>query len=237
MITLYAFGPAFGQPDASPFVTKAHVLLKMAGQPYRVDTQGIRKAPKGKLPYIDDAGTLVADSTFIRWHLEKKYAVDFDAGLTHTQRATAWAVEKLLEDNLYWIAVHERWAIDSSFRQIATVYFKSLPLPVRGLVARLVRRHILKSLKAQGMGRHDQADLDAIAERGVETLSQLLGDKPFLMGEQPCSADAMLFGVVASALCPQFNLSLRQAISRYANLASYEARMRERFFSAEPATT
>jgi hypothetical protein len=28
MITLYAFGPAFGLPDPSPFVTKAEVLLK-----------------------------------------------------------------------------------------------------------------------------------------------------------------------------------------------------------------
>ena len=29
MITLYAFGPQFGLPDPSPFVTKADVLLKM----------------------------------------------------------------------------------------------------------------------------------------------------------------------------------------------------------------
>ena len=29
-ITLYGFGPAFGLPDPSPFVTKVEVLLKMA---------------------------------------------------------------------------------------------------------------------------------------------------------------------------------------------------------------
>jgi len=33
MITLYSFGPAFGLPDPSPFVTKAATLLKMAGLP------------------------------------------------------------------------------------------------------------------------------------------------------------------------------------------------------------
>jgi len=67
MITLYSFGPGFGLPDPSPFVTKAEVLLKMAELPYRTDTTGFKKAPKGKLPYIDDEGKMIADSTFIRW--------------------------------------------------------------------------------------------------------------------------------------------------------------------------
>ena len=77
MITLHVFGPMFGLPDASPFCTKAHVLLKMAAFDYRVDTQSFNKAPKGKLPYIIDDGKVVADSTFIRWHLEKKIRVRF----------------------------------------------------------------------------------------------------------------------------------------------------------------
>ena len=69
MITLYGFGPAFGLPDPSPFVIKVEVLLKMAGLEFRTDANGFRKAPKRKLPYIDDGGTIVADSTFIRWHI------------------------------------------------------------------------------------------------------------------------------------------------------------------------
>ena len=69
MITLFGFGPAFGLPDASPFVTKVEILLKMAGLPYRTDATGFSKAPKGKLPYIDDDGARIADSTFIRSHI------------------------------------------------------------------------------------------------------------------------------------------------------------------------
>ncbi len=37
MITLHTFGPAFGQPDPSPFVMKAMALLKLSGQPYTTD--------------------------------------------------------------------------------------------------------------------------------------------------------------------------------------------------------
>src|SRR5262249_12436061 len=109
MITLYTFGPAFGLPDPSPFVTKVEVLLKMAGIAYRTDTTGFRQAPKGKLPYIDDDGEQVADSTFIRWHLENKYRIDFDKELSAEQRAIAWAFEKMAEDNLYWTLVDARF--------------------------------------------------------------------------------------------------------------------------------
>jgi glutathione S-transferase len=70
--------PAFGLPDPSPFVTKAEVLLKMAGLAYRIDNTGFRRAPKGTLPYIDDDGERIADSTFIRWHLENKYHIDLE---------------------------------------------------------------------------------------------------------------------------------------------------------------
>src|SRR5919106_466599 len=117
MITLYTFGPGLGLPDPSPFVTKAEVLLKMAALPYRTKTEGLRKAPKGKLPYIEDDGQRIADSTFIRWHIEKKYGIDFDRGLTPDLRAAAWAFEKMAEDNLYWALVDARWTNDVNFEK------------------------------------------------------------------------------------------------------------------------
>lgn len=61
MLTLYGGGPMFGLPDGSPFVTKVHVLLKMAGVPYRFEKANFRKAPKGKIPYIEDGGPLLGD--------------------------------------------------------------------------------------------------------------------------------------------------------------------------------
>lgn len=232
MITLYTFGSAFGLPDASPFVMKAHVLLKMAGQPYQVDKKGFSKAPKGKLPYIDDAGTVVADSTFIRWHLEKKYGVDFDQWLSPEQRAVAWAVEKMLEDNLYWIGVYWRWLNDANFAKMAAVFFKPVPAPLRGLVQALVRRSVRKTVKAQGIARHSEADMTAIGAKGMDALATLLGDKPYLMGDQPCGTDAMMFASLASSLCPHFDGPMKQVIGRHANLVAYEARMRQRYFPA-----
>jgi glutathione S-transferase len=75
-------------------VTKAEVLLKIPELPYH--TSGFRTTPKGKLPYIDDDGGIVADSTFIRGHLQKKYNIDFDRALSGEQRAITWAFEKMM---------------------------------------------------------------------------------------------------------------------------------------------
>lgn len=72
MITVYNFGPQFGLPDPSPFCMKAMVQIKMAGQRYERKDCDPRKAPKGKAPFITDDGQTIADTSFIRWHLEKK---------------------------------------------------------------------------------------------------------------------------------------------------------------------
>ena len=67
------------------------------------------------LPYINDDGLIVADSTFIRFQIEKKYDFDFDSGLTQDQRAGAWAAEKMCEEHLYWALVATRWLEDANF--------------------------------------------------------------------------------------------------------------------------
>jgi len=86
MITLYGFGPGFGLPEISPFVTKTEVQLKMAALAYRKERATPPASPKGQLPYIVDEGDRIADSTFIRAHLEGKYGFDFDAPLNLQQR-------------------------------------------------------------------------------------------------------------------------------------------------------
>ena len=134
MITLYGSGPNFGLPDASPFVTKAETLLRMSKLPFEKALMSFSKAPKGKIPYIEDDGQLLGNSTLIRWHLEKKYGIDFDQGLSAEQLAIAWAFEKMAEDNLYWASVYFRWMIDANFRKGPVNFFKGVPAPVRPVV-------------------------------------------------------------------------------------------------------
>jgi glutathione S-transferase len=230
MITLYSFGPAFGLPDPSPFVTKAEVLLKMAGLPYKTDTGGFNKAPKGKLPYIVDDGDTIADSTFIRWHLEKKYHIDLDRGLDAEQRAIAWAFEKMLEDHLYWAVVHERWMDDANFDKGPRTFFRKIPAPMRPFLVPMIRRQVRRALHGQGMGRHSPEEIVALGTRSIDATADFLGTKPFLMGSEPTGVDATAFAFIAGLLCPVFETRLRTAAERRDNLRRYVGRMTVRFY-------
>lgn len=230
MIILYTFGPYFGLPDPSPFVTKVEMLLKMANLPYRTDTTGFGKAPKGKLPYIEDDGTVVSDSTFIRWHLEKKYGIDFDKGLDASQKATAWAFEKMAEDQLYWIVVDERWMDDANFRKGPAKFFERVPAPMRPFVTAMVRRKLRATLHGQGIGRHSPDEILALATRSIDAIAEFLGDKPFFMGSEPTGVDATMFAFACAVLCPHFESRARAVAERRNNLSRYVGRMTARFY-------
>jgi len=230
VITLYSFGPGFGLPDPSPFVMKAEMLLKIAGLPHQVDHTGFSKAPKGKLPYIDDDGERIPDSTFIRWHLERKYKIDFDRGLSEEERAVAWAFEKAAEDQLYWALLDARWMDDANFDRGPRKFFERVPTPIRPLIIAMVRRKVRQALRAHGMGRHAPAEITALATRSIDAMAAYLGQKRFFMGAEPVGADATIFSFVAGALCPAFETPIRRAAERHDNLKRYVGRVTARFY-------
>jgi glutathione S-transferase len=230
MITLFNFGPAFGLVDMSPFVTKAETLLRLSGLPYRTEQGNLRKAPKGKIPYIDDDGDLIGDSTLIRWHLEKKYAIDFDRGLSSAERAAGWAFERTAEDHLYWAVADLYWMDKANFDRGPRVFFDSLPAPIRPLVAALLRRRMRGRLRAHGLGLHDRSEIVALGTRSVGAIADFLGDKPFFMADYPTGTDATIFAVVAAALTPHFEGPLPQAVARHDNLRRYVGRMAAKFY-------
>jgi glutathione S-transferase len=230
MITLYTFGPAFGLPDPSPFVTKAEVLLKMTGLSFRTDAGGFRKAPKGKLPYIEDDGTRIADSTFIRQYLEKKYDIDFDRGLSAEQRAIGWAFEKMAEDHLYWALVDSRWIDDENFARGPAHFFRRLPAPLRPVMIPMIRRKVRNALHAQGMGRHSREEIVRLGMHSIDAIANYLGHKPFFFGAETSGVDATMFAFVAGTLCPRFESPIRDAAERHDNLKRYVGRMAARYY-------
>ncbi|MEO1205651.1 MAG: glutathione S-transferase family protein [Pseudomonadota bacterium] len=230
MIVLKNFGPAFGLPDPSPFCMKAEILLKMAGQDYETTFCDPTKMPKGKAPVIVDGGVTIPDTTFIRRHLESTYDVDFDAGLSPAERGVAWAFEKLCEDNLYWIVLSERWTIDANFNAGPIIYFKTISAPLRPVIVALVRRQIKRNLHGQGLGRHTRDELMTIAQTGVEAISAHLGDKPYLMGNEPCGADAVVFGTIGNMFSEIFETRLPELVRAHPNLVAYRDRCMGRWY-------
>ena len=102
MVKLYQFPSAFGLPNASPFCMKLDTWLRMAGLSCeRSCGADLRKAPRGKMLYIEDDGRAVADSSLIIDYLTKQYSVTLDAHLTPREWGEAFALgarRRLRED-------------------------------------------------------------------------------------------------------------------------------------------
>ncbi len=233
MITLYQFEPAFGLPNASPFCLKLETWLRMAGLPYeapRMTLSAMGRSPKGKLPYIVDEGKTIADSTFIIDYLTATYGVGLDGWLTAGQRAQALAFQRLMEENLYWAVVYSRWLSPDGWALTRAAFFANLPGPLRWIVPPLARRGMRKQLHGHGMGRHREADIYAIGQRDITALADFLGDKPYFLGETPCSLDATAYAFLANLLWVPVESPLKQHARQYPQLEAYCQRMRSRYY-------
>ena len=69
-----------------------------------------------------------------------------------------------------------------------------------------------------------------IARRGYWALAQILGDKPYLLGDSPCGADASVFAQIASALTDFFDSPLCGIVAAHENLVRYHDRMMAQYF-------
>ena len=196
MIILYGFGPGFGLPEISPFVTKTEVQLKMAGLPYRKEKAMPPASPKGQLPYIVDDAESIADSTFIRAHIEGKYGFDFDAGLDRQQRAQAWAFERMIEHHIYWGLVGARWVDADNFAKGPSHFFDGAPEHVRDRLREDAQFRVAENYLLSGLGRHAPDDDVELAMRSLFALSVQLGDKPYLDGERFTVGDLMMASVL-----------------------------------------
>lgn len=234
MITLYQFDPAFGLPNGSPFCMKVETWLRMAGIPYTVPPFSLdilRKAPKGKLPYIEDQGKLIADSTAIVEHLKAVSGDKLDAHLSAPERAVALAFQRMLEENLYWAVLHSRWILDAGWALTRPAFFGKLPAPLKLLIPNMARKTMRKNLYAHGMGRHSDAEILAIATRDINALADFLGDKPFMMGGQPSSLDAIVYSFAANLLWGPGDWPGKAVAQARPNLLAYCERMKARYYA------
>lgn len=224
---IQAANQGWGLPSPSPFCMKVETYLRMAGVPFTSEvTLDLSKAPKGKLPYIEDSGRLIADSRFIIEHLKAEYGDPLDEGMTAAERVTAHLLSRMLEEGLYFVILYNRWQEDGPWAKTRDLYFSAMPDH-----ADPIRRYFLDGLQRQGTGRHTTAEVSAIGRADVAALSALLGDRPFVLGEKPRSVDATVYGFLSNVLDVPMETSLSEAVREHANLTAYAARMRARYYA------
>jgi glutathione S-transferase len=235
MIRVHKFGPAFGLPDASPFVMKVETYLRMTGQKYEVVTGDVRKAPRAQLPFVDIDGKRIPDSTAIVEHLEGLRPDKLDAHLSPKQRAVALAFKSMLEEYLYFGLLFMRWATDDGwtvFQPVLRTMLGSMGVPalMQGLVSKTARKQTVGRAKAQGIGRKPRAEVVATCTALVDALAEELGDHSYFLGDKPTTLDATVYAFAAGLLCPAFDNELRKHAAAKKNLVAYASRIHEKYW-------
>lgn len=251
MITLYGYGEKIGVTDPSPFVLKIHTYLRMSGLAYNTHNhlKNLQKAPKGKLPFIIDnpknknpkkinrKGKLIADSAFIIDYLKQTYTgtenfKDIDAWLLPEQIANNYLISKSLDENFYFCLVYARWVDDAGWSNVEDAFFGDIPNPFKKAIIKIARRKAINQAKAQGMGRHSKAEIEIIANNSIEAIATLLGNKDFIIGDQPCSLDATIYGFLAQTISCTADFFWAKHAKKHQNLVDYCQRIETIYFNA-----
>jgi len=227
MLELQVFAPDAGLQNPSPFGMKAIALMQMSALEYRLVAGDVRKSPKGKMPVLVDGEVTIPDTAHIQSHLENKYKINFDGGLSSEQLAIAHAFRHLGEDSLYWAITYSRWVENGDI--VREALFGAVPSIARRFVFSMVQKQVRAALHGQGLGRHSAKEIYHFAATDLKSIANYLGDKDFLFGSEPASIDASLYAMLSSAIMPPFETPLREEISSHKNLLAYILRFNKKY--------
>lgn len=226
----YHLPGGWGLPSVSPFCLKLDAILKMMDIPHQSITAATPfGGPKKKAPWIEHEGRKIGDSSFIVAYLIDRFGTDPDAGLTRAQRGQAVAIQRLVEENLYWAMVYDRWVREENWPILKGSVLGSIPAPVRALIAPKARRDVQRQLKGHGLGLHSAEDVAAIARRDIDALADMLGDQEWFFGDAPSMTDAVVYSLLANIRYVEFSSPMKAMIDARPNLAAHVDRFRARF--------
>lgn len=232
MIKLYSFGSAFGVVDPSPFVLKVDAYMRLANIEFEniPNMDNLRKAPKGKLPFIIDGKTTVADSEFIISYLQQKYQITLDEHLSPQQKSTAYLLGKSLDENLYWCLVYSRWVKDKTWADVKKAFFDDMPFPLKHIVPLVARHGVISAIKKQGLGNHSEQEINLIANKTFQALSTILGDKTYFFADKPSSFDATAYGFLAEFIQASVDNEMNQLARQHPNLVAFCAHIHSNYY-------
>jgi glutathione S-transferase len=234
MLTLYALAPAWGIAGIVPASMKLETWLRMAGLEYKIAPVDFSLAPKGKMPFVSIDGDIMGDSTLIIERLSRERGLDTDRGLSRSERAVSLAFRRMLKEHLYFALAHDRWVDDENFvvygDMLRQLFFNQLPAEQCEPAMAAIRAETIAQLRGQGMGRHRPDEIHRLGMADLTALSDFLGDKPFLMGDEPTTVDATQYAYVANTIFLPLRSKLRDHGLSLKNLVAHCERMRARYF-------
>lgn len=230
-LTVYHLPGGWGLPSVSPFCLKLDAIVRLMGLDHQTRTTATPfGGPKRKAPWIEHGGRTIGDSSFIVAYLIEQFGRDPDAHLTPAERGQAVAIQRLVEENLYWAMVHDRWERPENGPILKGSVLGRVAPPLRAVLAPLARRAVRAQLRGHGMGLHSDADIAAIARRDLDALDAMVHGRMWFLGTQPPSADAAVYSLLANIRDTGFASPMKAMIAQRPALGAFIDRFRERVY-------
>lgn len=227
----YHLPGAWGLVSVSPFCLKLDAFLRMTGIEHQAVTATTPfGGPKGKAPWIEHEGRKIGDSTLIILYLKQRFGVNPNLRLSDEQQGMALAIQRMIEENLYWAMVNDRWNTPANWPLLKSTVLGGIPWLPRELMAPIARRGVLRQLAGHGMGKHSAGEIAAIGARDIDALAAILGDKPWFFGAEATETDAVAYGQLANIYSVGFASPMKAVIGRHANLVSFLERFTARYY-------
>ena len=230
MLILHQPSSAWGAPNMSPFCTKVEAYLRLAEIPYVAKPMDYRTAPRGKVPYINDDGLVLGDSQLIIDYLKKKHGDKLDHALSDEQRAVGRMVRRTLEEGTYWSLVWLRWIDPTGWKVLKPVFRKMLPPALRLVMMPVIQGNLKKNLHAQGTGRHTPEVICQFANDDLSAIATLLGEKPYLLGDEPTSYDCCVYAFLVGLTSFPADNPVKRHLASLPTLQAYVDRFHQRAF-------
>jgi len=190
-----------------------------------------RKAPKKKIPYIEDDGVEIGDSTFIIKHLKAKFGDPLAEGLSAYQLAKGQAIKVMLEERTYWAGViYPRWVKTDHHKLIADTFFGEIPSFLRMTIFRSVAKGVAKSAMGHGIGHHSDAEIFELGLDDIKTVETILGTQDFILGDKPAEVDATAYAFLHGMSAEVFPTPIQAHIRGSEALMGYLERMDDLVF-------
>ncbi len=233
MITLYGHVPAWGIPDLSPYVTTIDLYCRMTALPYELVLGDLGTAPYGKLPYIEHGTVVVADTSFIIEYLKATYGDPLDAHLDERDTAVRLFLWRMMGESFYWYLVQSRYRRDEDFARYDPLwaqFFGHLSPAEQTAAIQDARARLMTEFYQSGRGRLSWDQVEHMGKREIDAIVAWLGERRYLFGEKPTTADCAVHGFLQGLVYVPFENGIKEYALTQPRLMAYLARISDRYY-------
>ncbi|KAH7710406.1 Protein CDR-2 [Aphelenchoides avenae] len=206
---LYQFPRVKGTANMSPFCLKVEMFLRIHNIEHEIVNTTWRRSAEGKLPFIELNGEHIVDSQLIVELLKRHFNIQARfANLLYHKAGT------------------------NTVRFAGVKLEGRAPSFVKYLAYPLHSHTIWTYLNMQGTGKHTEKEVIDILRWDLQALDDVLGHKPYLVGDTPTLADCTFFSHIATTYDLPFDQPIKQLLEEeFPRLKALHDRIAKEVFS------